>query len=150
MVVAELDVGEALVIAQHDVEAWLVRLDEVVFQQQRLGLRVRDRDLNGGELLHQRLHLRVDVARGKIGADPVLKTARLADVEQFLLGPVHAVHPGALGQRGEELLVIEGGGHAGPSQAPASAAGTGSPASSQARASTERNMAPVRRRVWVL
>ena len=46
MLVAQLDVGKALVIAQDDVEARLVRLDEVVLEQQRLGLRVGDRDLD--------------------------------------------------------------------------------------------------------
>src|SRR6185312_2870250 len=50
---AELHVREALVVAQYDVEARLVRLDEVVFEKQRLGLGVGDPDLDVLDLLHQ-------------------------------------------------------------------------------------------------
>ncbi len=103
----QVDVGEALVVAQHDVEARLVRLDEVVLEQQRLGFGVGDRDLDGTDLRHQRLHLRVDVAGGEVGADPVLETARLADVQQLLAGAEHAVHAGAPRQCGDVFLRIK-------------------------------------------
>jgi hypothetical protein len=90
-----MNVGEALVIAQHHVEARLVRLDEVVLEQQRLGLGVRDRDFDGGDLRDQRLYLGIDVPGGEVGADAVLKAARLADVEELVLRSEHAVHPRA-------------------------------------------------------
>src|SRR4029077_4069634 len=107
VLVAQMDRGKALVIAQHDVEAWLVRLDEVVLEQQRLGLGVGDRDLDGRDLLHERLHLGIDVARGEVRAHAILQAPRLADIEQLLLRPEHAIDAGALGERCEERLVIE-------------------------------------------
>src|SRR3546814_8366655 len=76
------DEGEALVIAQMDVERRAEALDQLRLEQQRLGLRI------GGDYLHaarladhtlqsarQPLHLRVI-------RHPVLERARLADIER--------------------------------------------------------------------
>ena len=75
--------GKALVVAQHDVVARLVLLDEVVFEQQRLGLGVGERDLDARDVPDQRLHLGVDVAGEEVVADAVAQVARLAHVQQL-------------------------------------------------------------------
>ena len=115
--------------------------DEVVFEQQRLGLGIRHRDFDGGDLLHERLHLGIDVAGGEIGADAISQALRLADVQQLVLGTEHAVHAGALRERCRVFLMIE-------------CLGVGvhglSPANSQARATTFLNMGPVSTPVDVL
>ena len=146
MLHVQVDVREALVVAQHHVEARLVSLDEVVLEQQRLGVGVGDGDFDGADLRHQRLHLGVDVAGGEVGADPVPEIARLADVQQLLPRAEHAVHAGAARQRGDVFLRIK------RAQAVASVIlpPAGSPARSQARATTALNIAAVRRRVAVL
>ena len=92
MLDAQLNVGKALVVAQHHVEARFVRLDEIVFEQQRLGLGVGHRDFDRVDLCRERLHLGMDVAGGKVGSDPVFEAARLAHVQQLARGAEHAVH----------------------------------------------------------
>ena len=88
------------------------------------------------------------VAGGEVAADPVLETARLADVQQLLAGAEHAVHARTPRQCGDVFLRIE---HAQPvASMNLAAAATGSPARSQARATTAVNIAAVRRRVAVL
>ena len=65
-------------------------LDEVVFEQQRLGLGVGDRDLDARDVADQRLHFRIDIAGEEVVADAVAQAARLADVQQLrysLSGP---------------------------------------------------------------
>jgi hypothetical protein len=46
----DLEVGVALVVAEQDVELGVQRLDEVVFQQQRLGLGAHHRGLHAHDL----------------------------------------------------------------------------------------------------
>ena len=71
-------------------------LDEVVLEQQRLGLGIGDRDLDARDVPDQRLHLRIDVAREEVIADAVAQAARLAHVQQFGFpsssARIHAVH----------------------------------------------------------
>ena len=53
--VGEFDVGVGFVVAEEDIEAGPVLLDQVVFEQQRLGLGTRHRDLDVGQAgLHVR------------------------------------------------------------------------------------------------
>ena len=58
-------------------------LDEVVLEQQRFGLGVRQRDFDARDVADQRLDLRIDVAREEIIADTVAQAAGLADVQQL-------------------------------------------------------------------
>ena len=39
-----------------------------------------------GDLAHERLHLRRNVARVEVAADAIAQAARLADVDDFTLG----------------------------------------------------------------
>ena len=133
--------GKALVVAQHDVEARLVRLDEVVFEQQRLGLGVRDRDFDAAIWLTSAWTFGIDVARGEIAADAVLQAARLADVQQLACSCVDTCdrRPAAAAARRRTLGIEIGG-----------VSSAAYPASSQARASTVLNIPAVSRRVCVL
>ena len=53
-VAGQADVGVALVVAVEDVVARLVRLDQVVLEQQRLAFRARHRGLDAGDLRDHR------------------------------------------------------------------------------------------------
>jgi len=85
------DVGKTLVVAQQHVVARLELLDEIGFEQQRLGL-----GLGGDE--HHRAGLgdhagdadRLPLRR-RVGLHPLLDRARLADIEHLAVGPDHAV-----------------------------------------------------------
>src|SRR5437879_6579550 len=103
----EVNVGKALVVAQHHVEARLVRLDQVVLEQQRLGLGVGHRDLDALDLCGERLHLGIDIPRGEVSPDAVPEAAGLADVEELVPGAEHAVHARPPGKRRDEFLGVE-------------------------------------------
>ncbi len=95
MIVLELDVRKALVVPQDDVEPRPVLLDEVVLEQQRLGVGVGDRDLDVRDLLDQREGLRLDLARHEVAADAVLEATRLSHVQQLAFAAVHAIDAGS-------------------------------------------------------
>ena len=91
VVVADENVREGFVVAQDDVEARLQALDEVGFEQKRLGLAGRDDELHrAGERDHARDALGVAAQLG-VGGDARLQVARLADVKQFRAFAEHAV-----------------------------------------------------------
>jgi hypothetical protein len=73
----QLDIGKALVVAQDDVEARPVFLDQVVFQQQRLGLGLGDRDLDMPDELDQRFNLGRQARLLKIAADAIAQRGAL-------------------------------------------------------------------------
>ncbi len=111
-VCGEQQVRIALVVAQQDVVARPEALDQRVFEQQRLGFRVRDRDLDAGDLRDQRAGLgRVD-GLAEVARHAALQVARLADVQHLTLDIEHAVDAGQRGQRAQEGAGIErsGGG----------------------------------------
>jgi hypothetical protein len=83
---------------KHDVEARPVLLDEIEFEQQRFGIRIRDRDFHARGLRHQRLNLGLYVARLKVRADAALQIACLADVEDLAVCIQHAVYAGPAGR----------------------------------------------------
>ncbi len=98
VVAAQQDVGEALVVAQQHVVARPQLLDQVGFEQQRLGFRPR-----GDELHVRRLgdHARDGIGVGhaaRIGRDPVLQVLGLADIEHLAGGIEHPVDAGLVGQ----------------------------------------------------
>jgi len=82
LVVGQLDQRVGLVVFQADVVAGPVALDEVRLQQERLGLRVGDRDIDGVGLGD---HPADALAAGvRVGADPVPDVDGLPDVEDPL------------------------------------------------------------------
>ena len=98
MILAQQDVGKALVVAIADIVARLQPLDQVGFQQQRFGLG------RGGDEQHLRRlgdHARdaVGVAgRLGIGRDALLQALGLADIEHVALGIQHAIDARRVGQ----------------------------------------------------
>ena len=100
----DADVGELLVVAQPDVVARPVLLDEVALEDESL-------DLGGGhhvvEVLdpgHERLGLRGQLGSGaEIGADPIRERLRLTDVDHLAAGVLEQVHP-RLGRQRSQLL----------------------------------------------
>jgi hypothetical protein len=71
-----------LVVAQPDVEARLVLLDEVLLGQQRLGLAAHEQEVDRlGHLDH--LHLAAGHAVGEVAGDPAADRLGLADVDDL-------------------------------------------------------------------
>ena len=100
----ELQVGMVLVVAEEDVEAGLVALDEVVLEGQRLHLRVREHEVEVGDLGDHVAALGVDGPRGlEVRAHAVAQHAGLAHVEDVALRVLEHVHAGTHGQRLELL-----------------------------------------------
>ena len=98
MVAGEQNIGKRLVVAHQDVEARLHLLDEIGFEQQRLGLgRGRDEDHRGGERDHPRDAVGV-AGEPRIAGDALADAARLADIEHLAVGAEHAVDAGAGGR----------------------------------------------------
>ena len=102
-----LDERVALVILEPDVEAWLVPLDQVRLEQQRLADGVGERPVqvhhpvDGG--LDAQRWCRAGPALLPVLADAVLEALRLAHVQHATLGILHEVHARAIGQ------ALEGG-----------------------------------------
>ncbi len=102
----ELDVGVGLVVAQQDVEARLLLLDEVVFECERFVL-VGDGDvLDIDGLAHEGAGLGVGLGRLQKVADRTRRAQvfRLADVDDLALGVLVEVAAG-LGGDGSNFLV---------------------------------------------
>jgi hypothetical protein len=78
----DLQVGVALVVAKQDVELGLLRLDEVVFEQQRLGLGAHHRGLQPHDLAHHVADARAAMVLVEVAGNPLLQVARLAHVQQ--------------------------------------------------------------------
>src|SRR5262245_20710187 len=82
----QLQMRVGLVILEHHVVARLVALDQVRFEDQRLGLGVGDDELEVNNARDQLLRLGVHHARVlKILAHPVAQVLRLADIEDLAL-----------------------------------------------------------------
>ena len=80
LVQADADVRVRLVVAQPDVEARAVALDELLLGEQRVRLGLGHEELDRSDLLGHRP--RAGLAR-EVPADPLADRARLADVEDF-------------------------------------------------------------------
>ena len=94
LVEADADVGVGLVVAQADVEARPVALDEALLGQQRLRLGGGD---EGVDAVDPGGHPRA--AGGEVVGDAFADRARLADVEQLAVAAVEEVDAGRVGQR---------------------------------------------------
>ena len=93
---------EVLVVAELDVEARLVLLDELVLEEHRLLLGAGDDHLDVAEQILEQRHEEAVVApaRVEVAADPRAQAGRLADVDH-LAGPV--LHEVAAGRSREGL-----------------------------------------------
>jgi len=107
MRIVQEDVGIALVVAQQHVVARPVRLDEIVLQQQRLGLGACHADLDVRHPADQGLGLGVMRSAAEIARHPRLQRPRLADVEDLAIRRQHAVHAGLARQALDEFAGIE-------------------------------------------
>ncbi len=108
----ELQVRVGLVVAEHHVVARRQRLDQVVLEQQRLGLGARDRRLDAHDPLEHVGDARPD-ALVEIGGDALLQVARLADIKGGAGGIEHPVDAGQVRQSIGGGTGVEGGGSVG-------------------------------------
>ncbi len=97
----------ALVVAENDVVARLQRLDQLRFEQQRLGLGARDHRLDARDLRDHRGNARIHVDLEEVAPDALPEAAGLADVEQLVVRAEHAVDAGRIAQRADECLAVE-------------------------------------------
>ena len=93
LVEADRDVGIGLVVAQADVEARPVALDEALLGEQRLGLVGGDQHLEAVDPRGE-----PGLAAGEMRGDPFADRARLADVEQLPVLVVEEIDAGGVGQ----------------------------------------------------
>ena len=100
-------VGVGLVVAEQDVVARREALDEIVLEQQRLGLRARGGDLDARHLRHHHLDARAQALLLEVGADALFQVAGLADVEHLAGVPEHPVDARKVGQSGDERFRFE-------------------------------------------
>ena len=77
----DLQVGIRFIVAEQDVEARLERLDQVVFEDQRFGLAVRDRGLEPRDALDHHGDARAGQVLLEVARHALLQVARLADVQ---------------------------------------------------------------------
>ena len=102
----ELDVGVGLVVAQQDVEARLVLLDEVVLERQRLFFVVDQDVIDVARFRDQRSGLYVgQLVLGKVAADAIAQALGLADVDDAARGVLVQIYAG--NQRKLACLVAE-------------------------------------------
>ena len=79
-------------------------LDQVLFEQQRIGFGGGDGDLNVANAHHQGDGFRIQPRVAKITAHALAQIARLAHVEQAAGAVVHLIHTAARGERGDKVL----------------------------------------------
>ena len=109
-VVDDLQVRVALVVAEQDVVARRQRLDEVVLQQQGLGLAAHHRGLEPGDARHHLANARAVMVALQVAGHAPLEAARLADIEHLILGVDPAVHARQRRQArhlGQQLFALE-------------------------------------------
>ncbi len=98
VVAGEQDVGEGLVVPQKHVKARAQALDQIGFQQQRLGLGAGDDELHRRRLAHHAADAVGVAAPQRVVVDALFQVARLADIEHVAGGVDHAVDAGRVGQ----------------------------------------------------
>ncbi len=94
----DLEVGVTLVIPEQDVVLRVLRLDEVVFQQQRLGLGAHHRGLHPHDLADHVADTRAAMGLLEVVGHPLLEVACLAHIQQLAVRIKVAVHPRQRGQ----------------------------------------------------
>ena len=107
----DVDIRKALVVAKHDVVAGAMLLDQVVLQQERLGLGMGHGHLDRDRVRHQSPGLRCELLDGsEVAGDALLQAARLADVEDASEPIEQPIHTRIVGQGSEKGLRVEFGG----------------------------------------
>ena len=96
---ADLEIEILLIVAQLDVVARTVLLEQVALQQERLFLRAGDDVVEVGDLRHHRADLGGQVGlAAEVGPHAVAQHGRLADVDDASVCPLHEVHAWLAGQ----------------------------------------------------
>ena len=91
----QLHIGISFIVAQQDVEARLLLLDEVILKRQRLFVVGYDDIVNVDCFAHQRIGLRVlDPSLAKVRTDPTAKIIRLANIDDLAFSVLVQVHSG--------------------------------------------------------
>ena len=106
-VAGEAHVGIALVVAEEDVVARFLRLDQVVLEEQRLAFRARHRRLDARDLREHHGDPRLVRTLLEVARHALLQVARLADVERRAGGIEHPVDARAVRQRRDQLSRVE-------------------------------------------
>ncbi len=88
------DVGEALVVAQQDVEARLQPLDEVGLEQQRFGFGLGAHELHGARRRDHPLQADVEAFGARVVGDARLEAAGLAHIHDLAGLIDHAIDAG--------------------------------------------------------
>ena len=97
---SHLQVGVALVIPKQDVVLGLQRLDQVVFQQQRLGFGAHHGGLHAHNLAHHVADAGAAMVFLEVAGDPLFQAVGFAHVQQSAIGVEIAVHARQIGQAG--------------------------------------------------
>ena len=97
--VSQLDVRVRFVVAQQDVEARLVLLNQVVFESERFLLVINQNVVDIARFADQRSGLDIgQLVLGKVAAHPVSQALRLADVDHPAAGVLVQIHSGREGE----------------------------------------------------
>ena len=106
----EAHIRIALVVAEHNVVTGLVRLDQIVLEQQRFTFGTRYGRLDIGDVRNHHRCSRMMVGLLKVARHAFLEVARLADVERRPGRVDHAIDARPVRQRREQLARVEPGG----------------------------------------
>ena len=109
LVERDREVRVGLVVAQADVEARLVALDEVVLGQQRLGLGGHEQEVDLVDAVDHLDRAARDPV-GEVAGDALADRLRLADVDDLARVVVEQVDAGPVGQVAALLARAGGGG----------------------------------------
>ena len=96
----DFQIGVALVVPKQDVVARLEGLDEIVFQQQGLGLGTHHRGFKTGNFAHHVTNTGATMVFLEIAADAFFKVVGFAHIQHLTLGVEVAIDPGQRGQSG--------------------------------------------------
>ena len=99
LLTGDADPGIGLGVLQQDVVLGFVLLDEVVFQQQGIGLAVHHRELGVGYLGNQDAGFGVQPLRGhEILRHPLVQVLGLAHINHLSLGVIVPINTGGMGK----------------------------------------------------
>ena len=101
------DPGVGFVVSQQHVIARLVLLDQVVLEDQGLGLGVSDGDLDIGDLAHQGAGLDVVDVGAKVGGKPLFQILGLAHIDHGATAVIHTVDAALMGDGAQKRLAVE-------------------------------------------
>ena len=115
MIGCDQNIGKRFVVAQHHVEARPQPLDEIGFEQQRLGLGAGDDEFERAGGGDHALDAGVEPGRTRIGLDALFDVLGLADIEHVAAAIDHAINAGP---RRRELGTLNDRGAAGGERTP--------------------------------